>query len=183
MIKKSLILLLFLSLLTGCGATIRKNIPASGVSLRNYSKLHLILATATGAVSVNNTDIDTSTGNTSFHQGGATTSGFGSSIGTSHAMSGSSQALIIAQDLSFELTSVGFQMMDSKEDVDAVALFSIGAVRFDPFAGWIADQAFLVFKDPKSGMLICSFKANAQFITPTVNTIMKSLVREVRRHY
>ncbi|MCK4629272.1 MAG: hypothetical protein KAT56_09730 [Sedimentisphaerales bacterium] len=183
MMKKSLILLLILPFLTGCGTTIRRNIPTSGVSLHKYSKLHLMLATAAGAISVNNADLSTATGNASFHPGVATASGFGSSVGTSHAMSGSSQALLVAQDLSFELSSIGFQMVDSKEDADAVVLFSIGTVRFDPLVGWIADQAFLVFKNPKSGMSLCSFKANTQFITPTVTTIVKSLVREVRHHY
>ena len=149
-----------LSLLCGCGVSVRGT---GGVSLRQYPKLYFVLSTATGAVSVN--------------------SAAGSSISVSHAMSGSSQAMLVAQDLSFELAALGFQMVDSQDKADAVALFSIGSVRYDPLVGWIADQAFLVFKDAESGATISAFRADTQFITPTVKGITDSLVRAVRKHY
>ena len=98
-------------------------------------------------------------------------------------MSGSSQALLVAQNLSFELAALGFQMVDSQDKADAVALFSIGTVRYDPLAGWIADQAFLVFKDAESGTTLCTLRADTQFITPTVKRITKNLVRAARKHY
>lgn len=151
----------------GCGATIKAHFPAGSVSLRQYPKLHLMLVTATGAVSTNKAAM--------LFSGGV--------IGAGHVVSGSSQALLVAQNLSFELAALGFQMVDTQDNADAILLFSIGTLRLDPLAGWIADQAFLEFKDRESEITICTFRAKGQFITPTANKIVGNLVAQIRKHY
>ena len=159
--------LVLLLLLCGCGASVKGHFPTGRVRLHQYPKLHLMLSTATGTISVNRAVLMSPSG----------------PIGASHVLSGSSQVLIVAQNLSFKLGTLGFQMVDSQGKADAIVLFSIGAVRHDPLAGWIADQAFLVFKDAKSETTLCTFRANSQFVTPTVNRIVENLVDEVGKHY
>ncbi|HCO94686.1 MAG TPA: hypothetical protein DIU00_12175 [Phycisphaerales bacterium] len=98
-------------------------------------------------------------------------------------MSGQDQVIMAAQDIAFSLRQIGFDTVDRTQDADMVVLFSIGTVRYDPLAGWIADRAFIEFKDTKTGSVVCSIKANVQFITPTINTLVKKLVSEVKRYY
>jgi len=181
--KKTIAVLFLLPLLCGCGTTVRVNLPMGGQALRQYPKIYLMMATASGAVSVNSADLGSATATASIHPGGVNASVIGSSIGASHAMSGEAQARLVAQDLAFELASLGFELVDKKEQADAIALFSIGTVRYDPITGWIADQAFLVFKDAKTGSTISSFKAEPRFITPTTKSIVRNIMRAVARQY
>ena len=182
--KKILILMLLMSFLTGCGAAIRCNIKAQGIQLRQYNKMYLVLQTVSGAISVQSTNLGAGFGvATTINPSTDVLSTVGSSIGTSHAMSGRDQAILVAQSLAFELNSLGFQMVDSAADADIVALFSIGSVRNDPIVGWIADQAFITFKNAKTNETICTFRADCRFITPTTRTIVKNLVNEIEKYY
>jgi len=114
---------------------------------------------------------------------GISGAGVGSSLSVTHAMSGNDQVIMAAQDIAFALNEMGFDTVEKAEDADMVALFSIGTVRYDPLAGWIADRAFLQFKDQRSGSTVLSIKADGQIITPTVGTIVENLIAEVRRYY
>lgn len=182
--KKILILMFLMSFLTGCGAAIRCNIKAQGTQLRQYNKMYLVLQTVSGAISVQSTNLGAGFGVArTINPSTDVSSTVGSSIGTSHAMSGSDQAILVAQSLAFELNSLGFQMVDSAADADIVALFSIGSVRNDPIVGWIADQAFITFKNAKTNETIGTFRADTRFVTPTARTIVKNLVNEIEKYY
>jgi len=98
-------------------------------------------------------------------------------------MSGNEQAVLAAQDVIFGLRDIGFEIIDKVEEADAIALFSIATVRHDPLAGWIADKALLIFKENRTGAVICSIKAETQIVTPTINTLVNGIVSEVRRYY
>ena len=87
-----------------------------------------------------------------------------------------------AQDIAFALRDQGFETVDDPEQADMIALFSIGTVRYDPLAGWIADRAFLQFKESKTGSMIVSIKADAQVVTPTVSTLVDNLISEVEKY-
>ena len=167
--------------LAGCGATIKSYTLSGRSSLRPPSKVCVILSTVSGAISVETANVGSAFGSATVQPntvlGGAVTSG----IDAEHVMSGSSQALLAAQDVAFELGAMGFAVVPKKEQADIIALFSIGAVRFDPIAGWIADQAFLEFRDAHTDQIIASYRANSRFVTPTVKAIMKSLMKQVRQ--
>ena len=88
-----------------------------------------------------------------------------------------------AQEIALSLQEIGFDLADKPEDADTLLLFSIGTVRYDPLVDWIADRAFLQFKDRKTGSTICSIRADGQAITPTLRTLVDNLVAEVKRFY
>ena len=171
--------LLAITLLAGCGTTVSSQFFAKDSRLQDYKRLHLMLQTTGESVSVTGAGLASAAAISSR----SITSGLGSAVSVSHAMSGNDQTVLAAQDVAFRLRDLGFDTVEDIESADAIVLFSIGTVRFDPFAGWIADRAFLEFKDAKTGKLICSVRADTQFITPTVNSLVKGLVKNLGRHY
>ena len=164
---KRITILIFTSLLvilSGCGSATKITTSQNPKNLVG-KKIHLQLVTSSGAISVSL---------------GAMTSS-SSVIAEGNAMSGEKQAEIAAQNLAFELRSLGLKLTNSSEDSEVVANFSIGTIRYDPIAGWIADQAFLEFYD-SSGQHILTVRAQAKFITPTVKNIINNLVNELEKN-
>lgn len=92
-------------------------------------------------------------------------------------MRGEDQAEIVAQNLAFELRSLGLKLANAEES-EVIANFSIGTVRYDPLTGWIADQAFLEFSD-MSGEHILTVRAKTKLVTPTVDNLVKNLIKEL----
>ena len=154
-------LMLILILLSGCGSASRITTSQNPTTI-NGKKINLQLITLSGTISIT-TGVMSSNSNI---------------ITYDIASSGEKQAFIAAQNLAFELRTLGFNLTNSQEDSEVVAKFSIGTIRYDLIAGWIADQAFLEFYD-SSGQHILSISAKARFITPTVNNIVKNLVKEL----
>ena len=179
---RKIICFLSLVIFTGCGATIHSQLVKKDGRLRDYKKVHLIIETAGGGISVTDAGMGTvfATANATPHA--AKVSGVGSAISVSHTMSGNDQIIMAAQDVAFALRDMGFDTVDKTDEADIIALFSIGTVRYDPLAGWIADRAFLQFKECKTGSVIVSIKADSQFITPTVGTLVGNIVSEVRKY-
>jgi len=166
--------------LASCGASTQSFVATDFRGSLESKTLHLVLENASGAKSsivtgMSQSSVDmTVDGNTLDVESHATR------VGTSHRMNGENQALIAAQDLAFELTGLGFQLVGSPERAEIIATFTIGAVRYDPLAGWIADQAFLVLRDAHTSKVLVSCRAKTRFVTPTVRTIVRNLAREVR---
>jgi hypothetical protein len=138
-------------------------------SRRESTQLRLILKTATGASSVVS----------------KSSAAVGSLFGTVTAKSGSTQdtlngeaqSLFAAQNLAFELGRMGFVLSEA-EDSELSAYFSIGQVRFDRTNGWIADQAFLEFKD-KDGILLSSYRMSSDGFVNKVNDLVRSIAKAV----
>lgn len=179
---RNAVCLLLLLTLTGCGATIHSQLVKKDSRLGDYKKIHLMIATSGGSVSVTGAGIGSGFGSTNATPSGATVGVVGSSLSVSHAMSGNDQIIMAAQDVAFALRDLGFETVDKAEEADAIALFSIGTVRYDPLVGWIADRAFLQFKENKSGTMVVSIKADGQLITPTVSTLVNNIISEVKRY-
>lgn len=154
-------LMTLLILLSGCGSTSRITTSQNPKTLIG-KKINLQLITSSGAISIS---AGTLSSGSSVITGGST-------------MSGEKQAKIVAQDLAFELRSLGLNLTNSPKDSEVLAKFYIGTIRYDPLVGWIADQAFLEFFD-SSEQHILTVKAKAKFITPTVENIVKNLVKEL----
>ena len=56
--------------------------------------------------------------------------------------------------------------------------------RYDPFGGWIADEAALDFIDAYDGELLASYRARgSSLITPSVNNLLSNLMEDVRADY
>tara|TARA_S200000501_G_scaffold38902_1_gene31858 strand:- start:292 stop:534 length:243 start_codon:yes stop_codon:yes gene_type:complete len=79
--------------------------------------------------------------------------------------------------------SIGFSVVTEKSRADIIVEFSIGQIRYDPITGWIADQGIVRFTNPKSGNIIAMYKAKPRFITPTTNTIVEMLAKEIKQNY
>lgn len=176
--------LYFLLLLTisGCGATIHSQLVKKDTRLGDYKKVYLLIATAGSGISVTGAGIGSGFATATATPSGASVGGGGSALSVNHAMSGNDQIIMAAQDVAFRLRDMGFETVDKPEDADIIALFSIGTVRYDPLAGWIADRAFLQFKEAKTGSIIFSIKADSQLITPTVRTLVDNIMSEVRKY-
>lgn len=98
-------------------------------------------------------------------------------------MPASEQARLALESLRFELMGIGFNFVTEESRADALVDFYIGTIRHDPIAGWIADQAFVKFKDRRTGEVLAFFRANTRFITPTTNNIISKLAKSVRKSY
>jgi len=94
-------------------------------------------------------------------------------------MSGLEQAQISVQKMKFELAKIGFVVVNEPDQADALVDFNIGAVRFDPLAGWIADEASVVFLNNKGETLAHSI-ADTRFITPTTNSVIRNLSNRIK---
>lgn len=158
---KTLFVILISTLLLGCGTT-AKITSSQPTSVLNGKKIHLQLPTSSGAMSIS----------------GAAMNSESSVVAGGSAMSGEDQAEIAAQNLVFELRSLGLRLTNTVDDSDVLANFSIGTIRYDPITGWIADQAFLEFID-KNGDHILTVRAKTKFVTPTVDNMIKKLIKEL----
>ncbi|MBA5866565.1 MAG: hypothetical protein GDA67_07700 [Nitrospira sp. CR1.3] len=167
----------------GCGATVDSQLVKKDARLASFKKVHLMIETAGSAVSISEASMGVGMAKLSQNQSGISVAGVGTSHSVSRAMSGNDQAIMAAQDLMFGLRELGFETVDRIDDADAIALFSIGTVRYDPLAGWIADKAHLQFKENRTGSIICSIKAESQVVTPTVEKLVNGLLSEVKRYY
>jgi hypothetical protein len=164
-IKNYLILILFFGVM-GCGATV-KSVSSSNLKLRNFNNIYLVLVDATGATSLS----------------AAGLGGSSSALLSGHKYDGAGQGKQSLQNLQFELMSMGFSIVGDKNKADIIVEFSIGQIRYDPITGWIADQGIVRFIDRNSGAITAMYKAKPRFITPTTNTIVKMLAREIKQNY
>ena len=134
-----------------CGSAVRSfrvpdfNDRASG------ARVHVRLKTGAGAISVQGTSV--------------------AGIGAAQITSGREQAIIAAQRVAFELLRMGFMVTASPSGAIMYANLTIGTVRYDALAGWIADEAILDFVDANTSDILASYRASGRFITPTVNNL------------
>lgn len=162
--------------LCACGASVRtaglqtpspSPSPSQSQSLRSFQRLHLVLKDATGSRSIDLSGL---------------VSG-GSLLAGGSAKDGQAQTVSAAQRMAFELQVIGFDMVDRPENAELLAEFSIGAVRYDPITGWIADQASLVLRDPQTGRVVFTAFADTRFVTPRVSTLIGRLAESVKARY
>lgn len=150
-------------ILNSCSASIKQTTLTPNLRLRNYNNIVVNLVSSSGSISYS-------------------TVTFGQ-IDSGQLMEGEKQGVLALQSLQFELMSIGFNFVSNENQADAIVDFSIGAIRYDPLAGWIADQAFVKFKDRKTGQILAFYRAKSQMITPTVNNIISNLCNAIRRNY
>lgn len=180
---RKIFLIILLFNLIRCGASMQSQLLRKEDSLRNFTKVHIIIANPGGTISSSNAKIVTGFTLKDNTPSGGVSGMAGSSISAEHAKSGNDQVIMAAQDIAFGLRNMGFQTVNTPEESDLLANFSIGTIRYDPLAGWIADRAFLEFSNPKNGLMICSVKAEVQLVTPTVNKLVKSILEELKQCY
>ena len=165
-IIKSYLIFILALVIIGCGATVQ-SVSSSNLKLRNFNNIYLVLVDATGATSLSGAGLNSSS----------------STILSGHKMDGESQGKQSLQNLQFELMSIGFSIVNEKSKADIIVEFSIGQIRYDPLTGWIADQGIVRFIDAKSGAIAAMYKAKPKVITPTTNTIVEMLAKEIKQNY
>lgn len=146
-----------------CTASIQKTTLTPNLRLRDYNNIIVNLVSSSGSISYNTVTLG--------------------KIDSGQLMTGEKQGLLALQSLQFELMSMGFNFVTKESLADAIVDFYIGAIRYDVISGWIADQAFVKFKDRKTGQILAFYRAKAQVVTPTVNNIISNLSKVIRRNY
>lgn len=96
-------------------------------------------------------------------------------------MAGADQATFALRQLQNRLVRFGFRIVQSASDADLIGTFSIGTIRRDPLAGWIADQADLVLTNPITGELVGTISASPEVVTPTVAALVESIAASTRK--
>jgi hypothetical protein len=157
------IIVLAIILLNFCTASVQKTVLNPNLKLRNYNNILINLMSSSGSISLTTTTLG--------------------QIDSAQMTDGEKQAVLALESLHFELMSMGFNLVSDENQAEAIVEFSIGAIRNDPIAGWIADQAFVRFRDKKTGQILAFYRAKSQAITPTVNNIISKLSEAIRNNY
>jgi len=158
-------------LVVGCGTTVTVQSSRPAPALKGVRNVQLELDVVAGAVSTE-------------HVGGKVASRADAAAaavadGTGSVMSGNDQAGLAAKDMQFEMGLLGFKFMPERDGADAVVFFSIGSVRY--MKRWVADQAFLEFRDAKTGEPICTFRADAGSSPRPVKDMVKAIAKKLPR--
>ena len=102
---------------------------------------------------------------------------------TVKSSSNNDQVLLALEGLKFELSKIGFSVVEDKSVSDAIVEFQVGTIRFDPLVGWIADEAFINFIDTKNRNKIKVYYGSGRFITPTVKNILLNLEKAIKKDF
>jgi hypothetical protein len=156
------IALLLLFLVAACGSTVRSYKRPGFNAGASSRKLEVRAITTSGAVSIQRARM-------------------GAAVSSTQAMAGQDQAMLAAQDVAFELGSIGFSVVDTPGQADVFADFSIGTVRYDPLTGWIADRAFLEFRLARTAEVLASYRSEVRWVTPTIGNLVSNILDRVRR--
>ena len=96
-------------------------------------------------------------------------------------MKGNDQVKIALKDLKFNMKDMGLRVVNSPDTADLVGYFSIGTVRYDPLAGWIADRSYIEFIDKRTNEDVLTVRNDGSFITATVNSHVRGLTKALRK--
>lgn len=172
-----IVLAALIVLFVSCSTTIKKYRKKDSV-ISKAKMLKVVVEVGGAAVTSTGASLGSFGGNVSTYGNSTSVSGSASAIGVGHSMSGKSQVLIAAKDLETELRMQGFNVVNDIKQAELVVLFSIGTVRYDPLAGWIADRSSVEFRDVKTNETLMILRSVDQLITATVNTHISNLVRD-----
>ena len=98
-------------------------------------------------------------------------------LAASSSYDGSSILPQLQQELQMALEVQGFRFERDPEQAEVLLAFSIGAVRYDPIAGWIADQASLVISDRETGERLEMYQVKSAGVTATTTKLIRKLSR------
>jgi hypothetical protein len=151
-------------LLQGCGARVTSYAPNPEMYLSHHYKKIAIIANGANVQSITTSNL------------------FEGQLSQTQIMDGGSQVQMAAESIGFECEKLGFHVVSINDCPDLLLEFSIGSIRFDSLAGWIADQAIVRLRDAKSKQIVAQFQAKSRFITPTVENIISNLVTEIKKN-
>ncbi len=151
-------------LLQGCGARVTTYVPNPEMRLSHRYKKIAIIANGANVKSITTSNL------------------FAGQLSQTQVMDGGSQVQMAAESIGFECEKLGFHVVSIYDRPDLLLEFSIGSIRYDPLAGWIADQAIVRLRDAKSKQIVAQFQAKGWFITPTVENIISKLVSEIKKN-
>jgi hypothetical protein len=156
----------FVFLFSSCTPTIQVVQPSPNVKLRQYTRIFLYSPhlPSTGAVG----GIGTKLG-----------PGF---VGGTQVVSGVDAVVQALNSLKFELTSIGFRVVENPIDAELIGELSIDGLSYDPLVKWVAEQAILVIKD-NAGNTLFVFRAKSSGITPTIDSLISKISEAIRQKY
>jgi hypothetical protein len=145
-----------------CGARVNSVSSTPGLKLSSYQTVFLTLRSS-GGISVN-------------------TSSLGS-IETTQVMDAEAAAAQALVNFQFRLMGLGFSVVDNSSAAGAVFDLSLGAIRYDPIGGWIADKAILSVRDRATGQIVKMYSTEGRFITASVDKLVSMLAEAVADDY
>ncbi len=163
--KIALFVMLTLVLLASCSPSVQQT--RSREPLRNYETLVV-------------RDISSNQGTSG---SGGYLGSTGSGVLSANVLSAADAAQQAALSFAFELEFMGFKITNDLKQADAVVEFSIGTVRYDALAGWIADQAVARFVSAQSGEPIAAYRARTRLVTPTTSNLVGDLAEAIQESY
>lgn len=159
------ILIAATSLFQSCAPHISSYLPDPTIQLSRQYKKIAIISVGSASQSVTTSNI------------------FEGKISQTNVMDGNSQIQMAVDSFAFECEKLGFQVVLQSEAPDLLLELNIGSIRFDSFAGWIADQGIVRLRDANSKRIVAQFKAKSSFLTPTIENIISKLMTEIKNTY
>lgn len=81
------------------------------------------------------------------------------------------------EELKQKLIDGGFVFVETIDESSVTAVVTLTAVRYDPTAGWLTDDAVLHFIETGSSQSLGTVHADEQLVTPSLNSVIDGLVR------
>ena len=167
-------------LLISCGTTIKK-FKKKNFSINKKQKYIVVIDLGGAATTTSGAKVGNFSGNVSSFNSAQEFSAKLGTIGVTHKMSGETHVLIAAKDIEAEMRTMGIDVTNNPKESEVVALFSIGTVRYDPLAGWIADRSSLELRSKKNNETLLLLRSINQLITPTISTHVDNIVYELKK--
>jgi hypothetical protein len=162
-----LFIIAFVSLFSSCTSTIQVVQPSPNVKLRQYTRIFLYSPYLPSTEAV---------------KGVGTKLGPGF-IGGTQAVSGVDAVVQALNSLKFELTSIGFRIVEKPIDAELVGELSIDGLHYNPLVGWVANQAILVIKD-NAGNTLFVFRAKPSgMIASPIDSLISEIAKAIRQRY
>jgi hypothetical protein len=162
--RMDLVVLMGISLvMVSCGVSAKRNIYEPNTKLRDYNIVAVEMVSESGSISISSGSIG--------------------SLRNDQILEGNEQEKMALQLLQIELMNIGFEVVSDTAKAKAIIEFSIGSIRYDALAGWIADQAIAIFKEKSDGKIIGAFTAKGRMITATINSLISNIGEGIRKSY
>jgi hypothetical protein len=146
-----------------CGARVKSVTTSPDLHLRDYPNAFVSLKSAGSALSINTASVG--------------------ELQSAQLMDAEAQAVQALTEFQFKLMEIGFNIVETRNEADAVFDLSVGTIRYDPIGGWIADKGIVAVKESETGRTLGMYSTEGRLITATVGKLISSLADAIREDY
>lgn len=146
-----------------CGARVKSVTTSPDLRLRDYPNVYVSLTSAGSGLSITSASLG--------------------ELQSAQLMDAEEQAVQALTEFQFNLMEVGFSIVESRDQADAVFDLSIGTIRYDPIGGWIADKGIVAVRESNTGRTLGMYSTEGRLITATVGKLISSLADAIEEDY